>query len=221
VNVFVHGSSAGVYGDGDLEAPRTESAPTLARSDYERSKLEAEGVLVREFADSSVQWVILRPTGIHGPGRSATLAFYRDVQRKKIWMHGPARVIVHPTYVDDLVQVILLVLARKDLAGEVFNVGGERSLLYQQLIEMVAQRLNRRVVQLQLPAGAGRAAGVIERAARLIGVPAPRQLSRLAQPIVNRAVDISKAQRMLGFGPVPLEAGIMDTIDWFHRERLL
>ena len=217
ITVFIHCSSAGVYGNGTSEIPHAETAPPVPQSDYERSKFESERTLIDALDGSAVRWTILRPTGVHGPGRPATLSFYRMIQRKKVWVHGPARVIVHPTYLDDLVQGIQLVLDRADIAGETFNIGGERAIAYPRLIETVAHVLNRRVVQITPFPGAIRAgAGLLGGVMHGIGSEPSRFVKRLANPVVNRAVDISKARRELGFEPVGLEAGVRETVDWFR-----
>lgn len=222
VQRFVHGSSAGVYGDGTLETPHSENAPTNARTGYERSKRDAEEALTSELAGSRVRWVILRPAGIHGAGRPATLAFYRTVQRRKLWVHGPARVIVHPTHVDDVVHAILLALDRNDLEGETFNVGGERPMEYSGLIETIGRILGRRVVQVTpVPRAVRAGARALQGAAAFLGRPPSERVARLATPLINRAVDTSKARQLLGFEPVPLEESIRKAVDSFRRKGLL
>ena len=47
---FVHGSSAGVYGDGLTSEPRGESSPVAPRTRYEESKLEAERAIAGELS---------------------------------------------------------------------------------------------------------------------------------------------------------------------------
>lgn len=222
VTAFIHGSSAGIYGDGGHEIPHSETAVPAARSDYERSKLESETALIATLEGSNVRTVILRPAGVHGPGRPATLAFYRMIQRKTVWVHGPARVVVHPTYVDDVVQAIRLVLDRNDISGETFNIGGERALTYPELIETVARALDRRVTQVTpLPRAVRTGARLLESGMRAIGLESAPLVTRLASPIVNRSIDTSKARRQLGFEPLPLEAGVRATVDWFRAEGLL
>ena len=125
---FVHVSSAGIYGNGTTETPHTEAATPAPQSEYERSKFESERALVDLLDGSGIRWTILRPAGVHGPGRAATLAFYRMIQRRRLWIHGPARVIVHPTYVDDVVGAVRLVLDRSDCGGRIFNIAGERAI---------------------------------------------------------------------------------------------
>jgi nucleoside-diphosphate-sugar epimerase len=216
---FIHASSAGIYGDGTDEIPHSEEATPAPGTNYERSKLESEMALLATLKDSNVRTVILRPAGVHGPGRPDTLEFYRLVRRKTVWVHGPAHVVVHPTHVDDVVQAILLVLDRRDIGGQTFNIGGERALPYPELIDIVAHALGRRVTQVTpFPRLVRAGAQLWERWGRVIGLEPRPLVSRLARPIVNRAVDTTKARRLLGFQPMPLETGVQETVDWFRRE---
>jgi nucleoside-diphosphate-sugar epimerase len=187
-------SSAGVYGDGDGPAPHDETAPCRPTNEYEHSKLEAEKALAAELHGSSVVWTVLRPGGLYGPGRASTVEFYEQVARRRIWLHGLTRVIVHPTHVGDLIQAILLVVGAPDLEGETINVAGDRPIVFKELVGMVAERLGARLTQIALPFS-------------------PR--------LVNRAVQTSKARRKLGFAPMPLERGLDDTIAWARHEGLL
>jgi nucleoside-diphosphate-sugar epimerase len=222
VGLFVHGSSGGVYGDGADPAPRSESVAPAPGTPYERSKLEGERAAIAELSAAGVPWIVLRPSGIHGPGRTASATFYRQIQQRKVWVHGPARVIVHPTDVTDVVSAARLALRRSDLAGEIFNVAGPEPLEYSALIAAVGERLGVRPIQWHMPATPIRAladlAAATARAAGRGPVPA---LDRLRRTTVNRSLDITKAVQLLGFQPLPLVAGIDATIEWARRERLL
>jgi len=46
-------------------------------------------------------------------------------------------------------------------------------------------------------------------------------LERLSRAVVNRGLDTTKARRLIGFAPCPLETGIDETIAWARREQLL
>jgi nucleoside-diphosphate-sugar epimerase len=215
---FVHGSSAGVYGDGTGTAPHRESDAPHPGNAYEHSKLAGETALRAALEGSTVAWTILRPSGIYGPGRPATAALFRDVAARRVWLHGPAPVIVHPTYVDDVVAAVQLVLKR-GVAGETFNVGGERSLDYVELIELIASRMGRGPRQLRAPRWTAAVAGAVASGWSATGRVPPSRLARLAVPVVNRAVDITLARRVLGFTPLPLERGLDETAAWVRSER--
>ena len=222
VSRFVHVSSAGVYGDGDDAAPRTEGSALRPATRYEVSKLAGERALAQELDGSRVAWAVLRPAGIYGPGRQGTLAFFRNVERRRLWLHGPASVIVHPTYVGDVVQGIALTLEKGLPPGDTLNLAGSRALPFRELIDLVAARLGVRVTQRALPGVVARAIVVpLALALRALGRPAPALFTRLGRRVVNRAVDTSKARRLLGFEPLALERGLDETVAWAKGEGLL
>ncbi|MBW2261335.1 MAG: NAD(P)-dependent oxidoreductase [Deltaproteobacteria bacterium] len=67
VRRFVHFSSGSVYGDnGGGEV--VEDDPLVASSDYERSKIESEKVLEELHHDVGLDWIVVRPSLIYGPG---------------------------------------------------------------------------------------------------------------------------------------------------------
>ena len=75
-----------------------------------------------------------------------------------------------------------------------------------------------RVAQFQVP---GRLARSLARLAGPPGFSRSPGLERLTRAMVNRSLDTGKAERLLGFAPYPLDAGIDETIAWARRERLL
>jgi nucleoside-diphosphate-sugar epimerase len=208
VRSLIHVSSAGVYGDGTTATPHAEVDTPEPRTAYERSKLGAELALTEVLASSDVRWTILRPQGLYGPDRPATAAFFRTVARRRLWIHGPGQVIVHPTHVLDLVSAILLLLRRGDHQGEIFNIGGERAVHFRDLIEMVGRQMGRGPRQVALPALMGRWARLAQ---SLWPIGTPALLDRLGRRIVNRSVSIEKIRAQLGFEPMALEFGLGQT----------
>jgi UDP-glucose 4-epimerase len=214
---FVHMSSAGVYGDSGDGVPLKEADPPAPLTAYQRSKLESEQAVGEELSRSATAWAVLRPYGIYGPGRRKSLQFFRDVQRRRLWFYGPTRVVLHPTYVGDVVQATLSALDRIEATGvhgEVFNVGGERPLAHFDFVRLIAGRLGVRPLRLAVPSWMGAAARPFAR----LGVPGAERFARRA---ITYAVDTSKARRVLGFAPQPLESGLDETIRWARSEGLL
>jgi nucleoside-diphosphate-sugar epimerase len=210
VRRFIHVSSGGVYGDGFTPEPHRESDPPAPGNAYERSKLAAERALLAVLDGSNVAWTILRPQGLYAADRPATARQFREIATRRVWIHGAARVVVHPTHVTDLATVVGLVLERPDLRGEVINIGGSRALELRELIAMIGQRMHHTPHQVALPRMAGRFAGWLARGWSTFGTPPPA-LIRQSREWVNRAVSIDKARRLLDFTPVPLESGLDET----------
>jgi nucleoside-diphosphate-sugar epimerase len=207
---FVHVSSAGVYGDGITAAPHRETDPPSPGNAYERSKLAAERELVAALDRSDIAWTILRPQGLYGADRPATAAQFREVATRRVWIHGAARVVVHPTHITDLATALALVIDRPELHAEVINIGGSRSLDLRELIALIGARVGHTPVQLSLPRVAGRFAALVGRVWSAFGTP-PAMLMRQGRGLVNRAVSTEKAHRLLDFVPLPLESGLDQT----------
>ena len=216
VRRFILGSSAGVYGDGTDAAPRPEGAPLEAASPYDRSKLNAERAAATGLGGEPARLVVLRIAGVYGPGRSSTLEFHRRVLHSNVWIHGPSVVIVHPTYVRDVVQALLLAIECDQAAGLTVNIAGERPLAYPALIDLTGRLLGRRIRQVVPPAWIASIAARARHSLWPRGA-APAWVARISTPLVNRSLDIDRACRVLGFSPAPLEDSIRETIAWFRR----
>lgn len=216
VRRFVHVGSAGVYGDGRIKEPHRECDEPNASTPYERSKLSAERALASVLEGSDVKWTILRPQGLYGHDRPATAEFFRAVARRRLWFHGPVRVLVHPTHIADLVSAVRLVLDRDDLHAEVINVAGDRALEYRELISLVGRCVGHEPLQLCAPRWIRSLARLSSRAWGTLGSP-PEMLARLSRESINRTVSIEKARRLLGFVPMELEQGIDQTAKELRR----
>lgn len=113
---LVYVSTSGVYGDcGDLLV--TEQTPVNPQTSRARRRLDAEQTLLAWGAERGVPVVILRVTGIYGPGRLpvARLAAGHPVLREE---ESPRTNRIHA---DDLAQVCVAA-AEQAGHGEVFNV---------------------------------------------------------------------------------------------------
>lgn len=210
VRRFLHISSAGVYGNGSQAAPHAEDDLARPVTPYERSKLDGERVVRETLGGSGIEWTILRPQGLFGPDRPDTVRLFRRVATVPVWLHGPARVLVHPTNVRDLVSAVSLVLMHGSSGGEVINIGGARALEFRDLIALIGERIGHTPAQVSAPSWLTTFAAAGARSCARLGLSAGR-LERLAMPLVNRAVNIDKARRLLGFKPVPLEQGLDET----------
>lgn len=214
VGWFVHMSSAGVYGDTVGCAARSEDAVLAAASPYELSKKAGEAAVVALLNAGPTGCVVLRPAGVYGGARHATQQFLRGVQSRRVWMRAPPAVIVHPTYVDDVVQAVIGCLDRRDLRGEIFNVGGERALSLDDWVQAAADALSRRLVKLAVPAPVVNVpARSLYRLGQALRLRVPARLERARHRVLSRALDTTKARTTLGVVPVPLERALSQTIE--------
>ncbi len=221
VRRFVHCSSVGVQGEIE-NPPAKEEDPYSPGDHYQWTKMEGEKLALEYFA-AGLPGVVFRPVGIHGPGDTRFLKLFRYIANGKFKMFGSGEVLYHLTYIDDLVDGIILTGTVPGVEGEVFTLGGERYTTLNELVTVIADVLGRRLSHVRYPVWPLYAAGALcELVCRPFGIEPPIYRRRVEFFIKDRAFDISKAKRMLGYSPgVDLRTGIERTAAWYRQEGLL
>jgi dTDP-glucose 4,6-dehydratase len=193
VGVFIHISSAEVYGPAQGEK-LTEKHLLNPQSPYAQTKVAAEGV-IREFRGRGLPTVTLRVFNTYGPADTHPRIIpelFSQFSRGNTLKLGNLMVSRDFVYVDDTVSA-MTAAARKNLAGEVFNVGTgvETSLI--KLAGLVAELMGVSDYSMEVDEW------------------------RVRRPDVNRlCADSGKAQGMLGWKPnVGLKEGLSRTCEWF------
>ncbi|MGH8638340.1 MAG: NAD-dependent epimerase/dehydratase family protein, partial [Burkholderiales bacterium] len=123
VRRVVHCSTVGVHGDIE-DPPANEQAPLRPGDIYQVTKLEGERVARRAAERTGVEVVIVRPTGIYGPGDRRLLKLFRGVARRRFLVLGSGRIFYHLTYIDDLVEGFRLCGETPLAAGSTYILAG-------------------------------------------------------------------------------------------------
>jgi nucleoside-diphosphate-sugar epimerase len=169
-----------------------------ARWTYAVSKLAGEHLAHAYHDEFGLPTVSVRPFNVYGPGQiggGAIRAFIETVLAgEDLTIHGDGSQVRAWCYVDDMVDALMLVLERPEAAGEVFNIGNERSVLT--ILELA------------------------EQVRQLMGSDVEINFRPLHYTDVEmRIPNIDKARKLLGWEPqVDLEEGLSRTIAWY-RER--
>ena len=216
----VHCSTAGVHGE-VTTIPADESAPMSPGDVYQDSKLEGERLAMAAF-QSGVPGVVFRPVGIYGPGDTRFLKLFR-MASGPFRMFGSGEVLYHLTYIDDLVDGIILCGEKPQALGEVFLLAGPRYTSLNELLELVARALGRPKPYGRLPLWPLlTAATLCEAVCRPLGVDPPLHRRRCDFFIKDRAFTSEKARRALGYEPkVDLPTGLARTAEWYRTTGLL
>jgi len=103
---LIYVSSTETYG-AVQGSPATEDSPYHPTSDYGRSKIEAEASL-RELAGKKLPYIILKPSGIFGPGDDFVIFEMMQMVHHGILFFVPGSGDKHLTfiYIDDMVDAI-------------------------------------------------------------------------------------------------------------------
>lgn len=213
---IVHCSTCGVHGD-VAEIPANEETAFNPGDVYQRSKLAGEDVARQAMADGAPVSVV-RPTGIYGPGDERFLKLFRTIENGTFRMFGSGDIAYHMTYIDDMVQGLMLAGEHPAAIGEVFLIGDDSYTTLNRLVEKVATTLGVKPPKLKLPVAPLMAAATLcEFACKSMGIDPPLHRRRVAFFTKARAFSVDKAKRLIGFQPrVPLEVGLARTADWYR-----
>ena len=219
----VHCSTVGVHGHVS-EIPSDESAPYNPGDIYQVTKLAGEERFREAMAAGRLLGgSIFRPAGIYGPGDLRFLKVFRGVQRGRFPMFGSGEVTYHFTYIDDLVDGILLCGTHPDAVGDTFILGGDEFISLNDFVKLVADAVGGRPPRLHLPLGPLLlAARACETVCRPLGIDPPLHVRRCEFYMKARAFSNAKAKRVLGFQPkVTMADGVRRTAAWYAAEGLI
>jgi nucleoside-diphosphate-sugar epimerase len=206
VRRLVYLSTARVNGADSGQRPFTESDPPAPGEPYERSKLEGERML--GGAGGNLEWVILRPPLVYGPGVKANfLALLRAVDAgfplPLASLHNKRSLI----YVDNLAGAVLRCVEHPAAAGRTFLVADGEDVSTPELVRRMADALGRTARLVPLPEAWLRLAG------RLLGRQAA--VERLCGSL---QVDSGAIREALGWRPAhTLAQGLAATALWYRR----
>ena len=123
-----------------------------------RYKWEAEKYL----QDSGLEWVIIRPTWVYGPGDVSLNRFLGFAKLLPfIPMFGNGKQDMQPVFIDDVGRVAADAALRPEAANKLFELGGPEVLSMNDVVKTALDVLGKRRRLLHQPAVAGKMIGAI------------------------------------------------------------
>ena len=226
VSRFVHCSTVGVHGD-VREIPATEQTSFNPMDEYHRTKLEGERAVLDLAASGAggMTVVVNRPAMAYGPGARRMLKLFRWVLSGRFVMIGSGKVLAHLDYVEDQTESFLrcAVAPGESVHGEAFNIASGAPLTLNELVRLIAEAGGVEPPRWRVPFGpVWAAAWACESVCRPLGVRAPLFRRRVDFFHHNRAFDLGKAERLLGYrSRWDHERGIAESIDWYRKHGYL
>ena len=218
VGRFIHCSTVGVHGE-IAEPPADEKAPFAPGDVYQKSKLEAELIVQDYLSSGKIKGSIFRPVGIYGPGDKRFLKLFKMAQSRYTLIIGRGEVLYQMTYIDDLIDGILLLAAKPQAEGEVFILTGPEYTSITGLLCRISRVLGKPLRVIRLPvAPLYGLAFASEKLCGLLGIKPLLYRRRLDFFLKDRAFSSVKAMKLLGYAPqVTLEEGLRRTAEWYKK----
>jgi dTDP-glucose 4,6-dehydratase len=192
---FVHVSTDEVYGSLEAPAEATEEFPLNASSPYSAAKAGSDLLVRSYFVTYKLPVLITRASNNYGPyqfpEKLIPLMIANALEDKPLPVYGDGMQVRDWLYVDDHCRGILAVLKR-GREGEIYNIGGNRSLPNME---------------------------VVHRLLKLTGRPESLIRYVTDRPGHDRryALSSEKVTRETGWQPaVEFESGLARTIEWYQ-----
>ncbi len=222
VKKFVYCSTCGVHGN-VANPPAAENAPINPADYYQYTKYEGERV-AHEFIARGLKVAILRPAAIYGPGDPERwLMLFKQVSPGRFLMFGDGKATYHPLYIDNLVDAFELAADNEASNGQTYLIADEHYYSLNDLVQATADALGVNVKIIHLPFWPLWTAALgCEIVCTPLRISPPIFRRRVDWFRQNRAFDISKAQREIGYKPgVDLKTGLMRTAQWYKEQNYL
>ena len=123
-----------------------------------RFKWEAEKYL----QDSGLEWCVVRPTWVYGPGDNSLNRFVGFARRLPfVPMFGDGEQSMQPVFIDDVARVVADAALRSEAAGRLFELGGPEVMPMNEVIATALDVAGKPKRVLHQPALVGKAAGTL------------------------------------------------------------
>jgi dihydroflavonol-4-reductase len=217
---LVHVSSLAAAGPAAPASPRSEDDPPSPLTPYGRSKLESERAVA---GFDGLDWIVLRPGVVYGPGDRAMLPLFRFAHRGFLPLVGRPGAAYTCIHVADVVRAIEAAIDA-NVNREVIFVGHPVPVTARELLEGVRAAAGSRAVILRVPAlvmRIGAAAGDLAGAVR--GQPMLLNRSRYRELYADGfACRVDRLRDRLGVvAQIDLRDGLEQTAAWYRREHWL
>lgn len=183
---------------------------------------ETKGTAERMVRASAVPAVILRPRAIFGPWDQTLLPrLLRLMQRRRFPLFNEGAALVDLTYVDNVVDAIVLALQARPSAASTFNISNGQPIQAGELFARLARVFGLPYRPVRMPLAMGMlVARVCELAARFApGWEPPLTRYTVGVAAFSQTLDQRRAREELGYVPrVDLDEGIRRTSDWWRSQ---
>jgi nucleoside-diphosphate-sugar epimerase len=218
---LVYVSSLAAAGPGTPERPRTESDPLEPITAYGRSKLEGEKRVHEVAGLMPLEFSIIRPAGVYGPGDKDFLFAFQAAKLGVFPILGDPNRAYTLVHVADLVGGIIAAAEHPNAIGQTYFMGHPETVRWSALLSTLAVLFDKPYRPLPLPSAALEVAAQLGEAGKAFGrvglINKSRQRDLTAPGWV---CDSSAIARDLGVtATTALEPGFRATAEWYKNAR--
>lgn len=187
-------SSREVYGESS-NSHTSEDDPKIPNNIYGLTKLQAENIILWANKKYGLNYTIVRPTNLYGPGGDkygAQVLIKKIINDEKIQILGGTQ-RMNFIYVEDVASAIERIISDERSLSETFNVGSHNDLTINEFVNLVAKISGKK--------------------------PMIEYLPMRKTETLDFKVSIEKIRKVLDWSPqMDLESGLSSTINWYEKQ---
>jgi nucleoside-diphosphate-sugar epimerase len=222
VQRLVHVSTISYYGYGASGNVTEDTPPTPVHDPYPISKREAETALRESAARYNLPYSIIRPAMIYGPRSSMwTGNLFKLAKRRPTIFLGDGSGSAYPIFVDDVVDLMVVLATHPQAAGETFNCAPDPSPTWRTFLGAYSQLAGHQ-------SWLGISPALVKpfvNAAALVARPETQMKdlpNMMRQGMEQVTYKMTKARDVLGWSAqVDLQTGIQRCLPWLREQGLL
>jgi nucleoside-diphosphate-sugar epimerase len=223
--IIYFSSNASVGPNSDRKTPINENTQCRPIFPYGKSKLEGEKILKKFSEDHGLTNIIIRPPVVYGPGvskASRVFAFLNLINKGHFRIIGDGKNLISLCYIDNLIHGVMLAETEKKAEGQTYFIADERPYSIKEIAETIAREEGKTLPAKELPVLIAEILSIgCLVPAKLFGFTTPLSRDTIKHLRYNWFVDISKAEKELGYRPiVNFNDGIRITVEWFKNAYL-
>lgn len=156
---------------------------------------------------SGLDYTLLRPTMIYGPGDDRNVSRLRDfIKRSPIMpVFGSGEQKVQPVFVSDVAKASVDAVFCDVAVAQAFELAGADVLTYNNMLDVLSESIGRLLIKVHIPISIGL---ILAHIGNRLFSQFPIQKDQIRRMKEDRTFDISKARNILGFEPLSFDAGL-------------
>jgi len=191
---------------------------------YTQSKYQAEQYLIKKYKQDNFPVVVIRPGNVYGPGATLVLRLLEAIQNNKIALINNGNGIFHHTYIDNLIDALLLSMTNTKAIGGTFDItDGDHSITWGRYFNDLAELAGKNPIKKNISKTTANLIGhfmcALYRFTRVQPLVTPTAVHILAN---TTEVSIKKAEKILGYTPkIDYVEGMKQVQKWLQEESFI
>ncbi|MBA4384432.1 MAG: hypothetical protein C0410_06825 [Anaerolinea sp.] len=104
--------------------------------------LKAKAIAEHWIINSGIPYTIVRTGSVFGPGDQFTVPLAKLIKLSPIvfLMPGKGHVLIQPLWIDDLINVLLLIMEDPKAVNRIYSIGGMEPLPYREIVRLIMNK---------------------------------------------------------------------------------